>query len=79
MGLYKPHLTLYRRWDGTQSTITLRVEFSIPKLLYGNNFDELSDSDFPEVIKTLRERLSEMGVDVIQGKLEKAIVSTIHY
>lgn len=78
-GIYKPRLTLIRRWDGTKGIITLKIEFSIPKLLFGNNFDELSDNDFSDTIKRLRERLLDMWVQVQDGKLEKAIVSTIHY
>lgn len=27
------------------------IEFSIPKLLYGNNFDEITDTDFPLIIQ----------------------------
>ena len=59
-GIYKPRLTLIRRWDGTKGIITLKIEFSIPKLLFGNNFDELSDNDFSDTIKRLRERLLDM-------------------
>lgn len=78
-GIYKPRLTLIRRWDGTKGIITLKIEFSIPKLLFGNNFDELSDNDFSDTIKRLKEALLDMWVQVQDGKLEKAVVSTIHY
>lgn len=79
MGVYKPRLTLIRRWDWTKGIITLKIEFSIPKLIFWNNFDELSDDDFPDIIKALHDRLSDMGIEVTRGKLEIAIVSTIHY
>lgn len=78
-GIYKPRLTLMRRWDGTKGVITLKIEFSVPKLLFGNNFDELSDNDFSEAIKKLQDTLLDMWIRVSDGRLEKAIVSTIHY
>lgn len=59
-GIYKPRLTYIRRWDGIDGRYTLKIEFSVPKLLYSNNFDELSDSDFPLVIRALKERLLDM-------------------
>lgn len=77
--IYKPRLTFIRRWDGQKGVITLKVEFSIPKLIFWNNFDELSDDDFMHVVKTLNEKLINMGIEVIKGKLEQSIVSTIHY
>lgn len=77
--IYKPRLTYIRRWDGKSEHYSLKIEFSVPKLLYGNNFDELSDDDFPLLMKVLKEKLLDMWVQVIDGKLEKAIVSTIHY
>lgn len=77
--IYKPRLTYIRRYDGKSEHYSLKIEFSVPKLLYGNNFDELSDSDFPFIIKILKEKLIDMWVQVIDGMLEKAIVSTIHY
>lgn len=79
MWVYKPRLTYIRRWDGKTEHYSLKIEFSAPKLLYWNNFDELSDQDFPLLIKALKEKLLDMWVQVIDGKLEKAIVSTIHY
>lgn len=78
-GVYKPRLTLTKRVSNGSSGITLKIEFSAPKLIFGNNFDELSDNDFPKVFETLRERLREMGVLVIEGELEKAAVSSMHY
>lgn len=77
--IYKPRLTYIRRYDGKDGHYSLKIEFSAPKLLYRNNFDELTESDFPLLIKTLKEKLLDMWVQVFEGKLEKAIVSTIHY
>jgi hypothetical protein len=59
--------------------ITLRVEFSVPKLIYGNNFDEIKNEDFELVINTLNERLKEKGVLLRKSKLTNAPLSKIDY
>ena len=54
-GIYKPRLTVTKRMNREHKfEITLKIEFSIPKLIYGNNFDELTDNDFFIVIKKLK-------------------------
>jgi hypothetical protein len=58
---------------------TLRIEFSIPKLLFGNNFDEVEESHFEQVIKRLYETLYSMSVIVAPHFLQDAPVSAIHY
>ncbi len=79
-GLYKPRLTLTNRFNHTGSfEASLKIELSLPKLLYGNNFDELKDSDFESVSNKLQERLQEMGVHVFKHLLIKALVSAVHY
>lgn len=77
-GLYFPRLTGYRRKSYGQDA-NVRIEFSIPKLLYLNNLDELEDKDFPEVIETLKDRLQTMGIVVSKSILEKASVSSVHF
>jgi len=79
-GIYKPRLTVYKRInrDGN-SEISLKIEFSIPKLLYGNNFDEPTDSDFPIVIQKLKAILKEMGVYLFEKNLINAPISSVHY
>ena len=76
-GKYFPRLTSYKR--GFSKDENVRLEFSVPKLLYSNNLDELEDADFPQVIETLRERLNTMGVMVTNWVLEKASVSAVHF
>jgi hypothetical protein len=76
---YLPRLTLTKRPATGGFSILLRIEFSAPKLLYGNNFDELTDSDFPATIQRLAEQLERMGVWVSPDVLRDAPVSAIHY
>ena len=58
---------------------TVNIEFSIPKLIFLNNLDELSEKDFEKVIKTLHERLKEMEIFVEKQRLKTAEVSAIHF
>lgn len=79
-GLYKPRLTLTKRYNTTgKFEPTLLVEFSIPKLIYGNNFYELDDTDFELVIDKLQASLKTMGILVFRELLNQAPVSAIHY
>ncbi len=79
-GIYKPRLTLTKRFNTSgRSELTLSVELSLPKLLYGNNFDEVNDDDFPIVIDKLSNVLKTMGVRVFKEILTSAPVSAVHY
>lgn len=80
-GIYHPRLTLVKRVGGGQGgfAINLHIELSLPKLLHGNNFDELRDSDFDAVIASLKKRLLFMGVLVSKEHLESAEVHVVHY
>lgn len=79
-GNYKPRLTVTKRMNKYhQFEITLKIEFSIPKLLFGNNFDELEDTDFSLVISKLKQRLADMSVNVSGPVLADAPISAIHF
>ncbi|MCL4353655.1 hypothetical protein M1615_04305 [Patescibacteria group bacterium] len=79
-GLYKPRLTVTKRINREGNfEMPLKIEFSIPKLLYGNNFDELTDTDFPTIIQKLKAVLKEMGVYLFEKNLINAPVSSVHY
>lgn len=56
----------------------LRVEGSLPKLVLGNNLDELADEDAEVVLRTLSNVLADMGVDVAEETLWQAKVSALH-
>lgn len=61
-GLYYPRITYIERPRLGGFQRQLSIEFSVPKLLYGNNFDELAEEQFAEAAKTLGQRLREMGI-----------------
>ena len=78
-GNYKPRLTVTRRISKDGLPIFLRVEFSAPKLIFGNNFDEAEDCHFALVADTLLKKLRDMGVKITQDALINAPVSSVHY
>ncbi len=77
-GMYLPRLTLTRRPTRTGVQQSLTVEFSAPKLVFGNNFDELTDEDFKAVIAKLEASLKYMGVVVTKQSLVSARVVCWH-
>lgn len=78
---YWPRLTLMASpaRAGTGLAVQLKVEFSAPKMLHGNNFDELIDIDFGDLVNALADRMDKMGVKVTPESLSQSQVSTIHY
>lgn len=77
--IYLPKLTLTKRIDKGGYSIKLRIEFSAPKLLFNNNFDELEESDFSLVVKVLCSRLNLLEICVDNDSVASAFVSSIHY
>jgi len=79
-GTYKPRLTLSQRANiqGRLDTL-LKIECSLPKLMFGNNFDELRLKDFPEVSNKLVATLATMGIATTTIALAQAPVTAIHY
>lgn len=78
-GRYLPRLTLAKRARRGGFIVSLRIEFSAPKLLFGNNFDELAARDFERVLLALHRALAGLGVVVPRDILRAAPVSAIHY
>src|SRR3984893_8815720 len=78
-GRYLPRLTLAKRKSSAGFALTLRIEFSAPKLIFGNNFDELETRDFAKVLIALHHALGGMGIWVSTDVIRKARISTIHY
>ncbi|HLC06880.1 MAG TPA: hypothetical protein VJJ26_01705 [Candidatus Babeliales bacterium] len=72
---------------GTQHPITplsitktlLKIELSLPKLLFGNNFEELTQKQFPDLVQKLCTTLHSMGIATDVETLTNADVSGIHF
>lgn len=77
-GIYKPRLTLFYRQHG-EKQVMLKIELSLPKLFFGNNFQELKQKDLQPLLTKLSAILNQMGVIVDPQELAKAPVSVIHY
>ena len=52
--------------------LILKIELSLPKLFYGNNFQELKGKDLLHLLQKLSSILNQMGVIVALEKLAKA-------
>lgn len=80
MRIYKPRLTLSNRYKALTGYKTLlKIELSLPKLFFGNNFEELTQKDFPALAQKLCTALHTMGIATDVAALAKASVSVIHY
>lgn len=78
-GNYKPRLTITKRPRVGGHEITLRVELSLPKLMFSNNFDELTNTDFDAVVERLQAKLKDTGILIFDEVLRTAPVSAVHY
>ncbi|HEX2977550.1 MAG TPA: hypothetical protein VHO47_00290 [Candidatus Babeliales bacterium] len=78
--IYKPHLTLSNRINSSGAfEPLLKIELSLAKLFFGNNFDELKSKDFTPLIQKLGATLQEMGIETTTKQLSQAPLAGIHY
>ena len=74
LGIYTPRLTLYvQRVSGGYRRL-LYIEFSAPKLIYGNNFTEIGVPDYGKLCNALSESLAKKGVHLSPNQLRYAEV-----
>ncbi len=64
--------------DGSRK-FDLVIEFSIPKLLWGQSLQELSESDFERTVSILVFELRKMGVEVLNQTIQNALVVRVHF
>ncbi len=57
----------------------LYIEFSVPKLLFGDNLQEVRETNFEDVITVLHNILNELQIKVSECELKDAIVRKVHY
>ncbi len=77
--IYRPRLTVTKNIIGGRNLLSLRIEFSAPKLIFGNNFDEVSDSDYQRIKHELSSHLLEMGIQILGNIFDHVKISAIHY
>ncbi len=78
-GEYLPRLTLSSRMKNNQYQVLLRLEFSAPKILFGNNFQEITEDNFIKLISELRYKLFLMSIKLSEDQLVNASVSSVHF
>ncbi len=77
---YLPRLMLAHRMNlQGKNEIMLTIEVSLPKLLFGNNLQELQTKYFDKIITLLHEKLVLMGVLIEPKNLQQADVIAIHF
>lgn len=77
-GIYKPRLTLIKRMTKNGDAMPLKVEFSVAKMIYGNNVDEVQEGDFEHIVNALRDAMYEMGVSATREGVNDAPISAFH-
>lgn len=78
---YVPRITLYKRPNKHTFGVSyvLYVEFSAPKLMFGNNFDELQDKDLDALVKKIGDSLLLLtGHSFFPWQIREAAISTWH-
>ncbi len=75
---YYPHVEIHNFY-GYNACYWLLVRFSIPKLIYGNNLLEVTDTQFQMVCQTLQTKLQTMGIQVDIAAIRVAEVNKVHY
>jgi hypothetical protein len=80
-GIYQPRLTYTERPLGQyRKSYELAIELSVPKLMFGNNFTELTDDTFTDVIKKLSETIrTTYNIWLFPHLLREASVRKIDY
>lgn len=74
-GIYRPRIRGIHR----AGQKIIQVELSLPKLIFGNNVDELAERDFDSVLKVLSERLVEQGIIISTKRLRLCTISAVHF
>lgn len=78
-GISMPRFTFHKRPSKAGIVYQLAIEFSAPKLLFGNNFDELAESDFDSLLNVLQEKVYKLiGYRFFQSQFAKADVGAWH-
>lgn len=79
-GIHYPSLTIVDRTSKAGGiNKSLQIQVSLPKMMYGNNFDELTQADFPKVLDQMKIYLARRSVEVSLDDLRRADVIGIHY
>lgn len=76
---YLPSVRLRERYQLRSISQYLYIDFSAPKLLQGNNLEEITTTDIPTIYQKLYKITDRMGVEVNREQMECANVVKIHF
>ncbi len=79
LGIVAPNVTFITRPAAGKRTHDLLIEVSLPKLLFGNNFHEVSDTDFEAICQKLATSLNDAGIPITIKQLKRADVRKIDF
>ncbi len=71
---YLPRLTVFKRG----ALLFLKSEFSAQKMIFNDNINELTESDFEPVVNRTREVIRGLGVSLNNEQIENAEVLALH-
>lgn len=72
-GKYHPSFTYHQNPTSSPfARYVLKVQLSLPKIIFGNNFVELTDNDFDDVVFAIKQELERIGVDVDLEQIKRA-------
>lgn len=77
---YLPRVEVYETLTKDRKTVryVLKIEFSVPKLLYWNSLQEVSEKDQHRVFSSLKASLVSVGIVMNIETIAKASVTAIH-
>lgn len=72
-GVYHPSFTYHQNPTGSPfAKYVLNVQLSLPKMVFGNNFVELADTDFDGVVMAIKQELERIGLDISTEEIENS-------
>ena len=80
-GVYIPNVTIVSYFNHSllETCTELCITFSVPKLMFDNNLQEVNDDDFQSVIERLQAVLSSVGVEIPLNALSEGKIKNVHF
>lgn len=77
---YMPRVEVFETLTEDRKDIRyiLKIEFSVPKLLYWNSLQEITESDQQKVFSALKQALQRVSITVDTGVIANATVASVH-
>jgi len=78
---YLPKIEVFETLNKDRDAVVyiLKAEFSVPKLLYGNSLQEVSDMDLEKTLYTFRRALGDVGIVIESETIANARVAAVHF